>query len=212
VVSHMLTALLWFCLPAAVSAGALEEVKAEAPAVPTAADKEKLVQAFLDTPTTELPPGLIPEFLGINPEELPKKLREPFEAKRLELYTLKQIVDGKKKGGVRMPEENCATIKEAKSDSVGILKMAGYAEITEEEESWAMDKTKCTELDLQCEFTLQVVKAKVKTKKASYDKKFLFLHPKDPIFTLISQYREMGRVKQTNFFGIGGTVCAPRLK
>ena len=210
--SHMLTALLLLFLPAAVSAGALEEVKAEAPKTPTAEDKERLVQAFLDTPTIELPPDLIPEFLALAPEELPEKLRPGFAAKRLELYTLKQIVEGKKKGGVRMPEENCSLTKDAKGDSVGIVRAAGFVEINDEEERWVMDKTKCTEHDLQCEFTLQIVAARVKNKKASYVQRFLFMHPKDPIFALIAQYREMGRVKQTNFFGIGSPVCAPRLK
>lgn len=211
-VRTVLTALFFLCLPAAASAGALEEVKAEAPAAPTAQDKEKLVQAFLNTQTTELPPDLIPEFLAIDPQELPQKLRQPFAAKRLELYTLKQLVEGKKKGGVRMPEADCSMDKEAKSDSAGILKFAGYEEITDDEERWVMDKTKCTERDLQCEFTLQVVTAKVKNKKTSYVRKFLFLHPKDPIFAMIAQYREVGRAKQTNFFGLGGPVCAPRLK
>ena len=202
--SHMLTALLLLFLPAAVSAGALEEVKAEAPKTPTAEDKERLVQAFLDTPTIELPPDLIPEFLALAPEELP--------AKRLELYTLKQIVEGKKKGGVRMPEENCSLTKDAKGDSVGIVRAAGFVEINDEEERWVMDKTKCTEHDLQCEFTLQIVAARVKNKKASYVQRFLFMHPKDPIFALVGQYRAVGRIKQTNFFGLGGPTCAPRLK
>ena len=71
-------------------------------------------------------------------------------------------------------------------------------------------KTQCTERDLMCEFTLQVVTGKAK--KTGHARRFLFLHPKDPMFALVAQYREQGRVKQTNFFGIGSPVCAPRLK
>jgi hypothetical protein len=204
------TALLWISLQAPARAAQKEPAPspASSPAgAPTAQDKEKLVRAFLDTPTAELQPDLIPEFLAIDPGELPKKLRQPYEAKRLELYTLKQIIEGKKKGNVRMPEADCAIDKEAKGDSVGVMKMAGYEEISEDEERWVMDKTKCTERDLQCEFTLQVLAAKAK--KTGHARRFLFLHPKDPIFALVSQYREQGRAKQTNFFGIGAPACTP---
>ena len=203
----MLTALLILCLPAAARAAGEATPPAKA-GTPAAKDTVELVQAFLDTPTTELPPDFIPEFLAVNPDVLPKKLQQPFLAKRLELYTLKQIVGGKKKGVVRMPEENCSIVKEAKGDSAGVLQMAGFEPITEDEELWLMKQTKCTEHDLMCEFTLQVVIAK--TKKTGYARKFLFLHPKDPIFALVEQYRQVGRIKQTNFFGIGTPMCAPR--
>ncbi|MBI5241330.1 MAG: hypothetical protein HY926_12730 [Elusimicrobia bacterium] len=200
-------ALLILSLPAAAWAGALAELKAEAPA---ADDKVKLVQAFLDMPTAELPADLVPEFLAVDPATLPEKLREPFAAKRLELYALKQIVGGKKRGAVRMPEENCAIEKEAKADSARILMMAGFGPITEDEERFVMDKTNCTERDLMCEFSLQIVGVKAAKKKPAH--RLLFLHLRDPLMALVGQYREMGRVKQTNFFGIGGPVCAPRLK
>ncbi|MCX5797254.1 MAG: hypothetical protein NTY77_17320 [Elusimicrobia bacterium] len=206
-VRSILTALLLLAVPAAASAGALEEAKAEAPA---AKDTLELVKAFLDTPTEQLPPEFIPEFLAVKAEDLPKKLQDPFLAKRLELYTFKQISEGKKRGIVRMPEASCSVVQEAKTDKGGVLKMAGYEEITEDEEMWLMKQTKCTEHDLMCEFTLQVFVAKVKAKKSSYTRKFYFLHPKDPIFALVAQYREMGRIKQTNFFGIGAPMCAPR--
>jgi hypothetical protein len=197
-------AWLGFSLPAEVSAGTAEQAKAEAPA---AKDTVELVKAFLQTPTEQLPPDFIPEFLGIDPETLPKKLQQPYLAKRLELYTLKQLVEGKKKGIVRMPDADCSIPKESKSDSAGVLKMAGYETITDDEERWVMDKTKCTERDLMCEFTLQVVNTK--GKKPGSERRLLFLNPRDPIFALIGQYRAVGRQKQTNFFGIGSPTCAP---
>jgi len=209
VANAMLTALLILCLPVAGRAAGEAAALPKAGA-PSAQDTAALVQAFLDTPIAELPPDFIPEFLAVNPDDLPQKLRQPFAAKRLELYTLKQLVEGRKKGGVRMPQADCSIAKEAKGDSVGVLKMAGYEEITDDEESWVMGKTQCTERDLMCEFTLQVVTGKAK--KTGHARRFLFLHPKDPMFALVAQYREQGRVKQTNFFGIGSPVCAPRLK
>lgn len=211
----ILASLLLSVAAAARAAGPAPAPAPEPAAAPAsggvpAADREKLVQAFLETPTSELPPDLVPEFLSIDPAALPAKLRQPYAAKRLELYTLKQIVDSKKKGTVRMPAEDCSVEKEAKADSAKILQMAGFTPITEDEERFVMDKTQCTERDLMCEFTLQIVIVKATKKKPAH--RLLFLHPRDPIMALVGQYREMGRVKQTNFFGVGSPVCAPRLK
>lgn len=206
--------LAFLALSLAAAAGAADPAPAPAPAaaegaVP-AADQEKLVKAFLDTPTAELPPDLVPEFLAVDPLTLPKKMRQPYAAKRLELYTLKQIVDGKKRGTVRMPVEDCSIEKESKAESAKILLMAGFALITEDEEKFVMDKTQCTERDLMCEFSLQIVRVEATKKKPAH--RLLFMHPRDPLFALVGQYREVGRVKQTNFFGVAGPVCAPRLK
>ena len=176
---------------------------------PDAADKDTLamVETFLKLPTQNLPPEHIPRFLAVEPSALPKKIRTAFEAKRLELYTLKQMTDGKKKGSVRMPEKDCAVPRDAKSDSVKLLLMAGYLEIGQEEESFVMDETRCTERALMCEFSLQIVAGKAGRKGAA--RRRLFLHAKDPLFGLISEYREVGRRRQTNFFGEGHAVCSP---
>jgi hypothetical protein len=179
-----------------VLAGGREEAK----------DKVALVQAVLKTPTAELLPDLIPEFLAVDPAVLPPKLRRPFAAKRLELYTLKQIADGRKKGGVRMPEADCSIPKEAKGDSIGVLKMAGYEEISDEEEKFVEKETKCTEHDLMCEFSLQIVMERMG--KAQETRHYYFLHTRDPLFGVVAQYRQ-GHSGQTHFFGLGVPVCAP---
>jgi len=173
-------------------------------------DTVAMVQAFLKMPTEKLPAEHIPRFLSVDPETLPAKLRRPFIVKRLELYTLKQLADGRKRGSVRMPEENCDVPKDAKSNSAAVLKMAGYEEILEGEESWVIQQTKCTEHDLLCEFSLQILL--VREGQSKRTRRLLFLHEKDPLFALVAQYRE-GHVGSTKFFGIGGfPSCAPRLK
>lgn len=179
-------------------------------AEPVDADTLALVKTFIKTPTDQLPVEHIGRFLAVDPHALPAKLQRPFVAKRVELYTLKQLADGKKRGNIRMPEEHCSIPKDSQTTSIGILQLAGYAEIFDDEEQFVMEKTQCTEHDLMCEFTLQVIL--VAGKKKTETQRRLFMHGKDPMMALISQYREMGRVKQTNFFGIGFPTCAPRLK
>ena len=171
-------------------------------------DTLAMVKAFLKLPTEKLPAEHVPRFLAVDPELLPAKLRRPFRAKRIELHTFRQLADGKKKGNIRMPDENCLVPKEATSREVGILKMAGYAEITDQEERFLIEQTKCTEHDLMCEFTLRIII----DKENKIEGRRLFMHGKDPMMALVGTYRAYGRTRQTNFFGMGFPTCAPRLK
>jgi len=198
----ILTLLLMLSLPAALRAAD------PPPAAALDADTLAMVKTFLKLPTEKLPAAHVGRFLGVDPGALPEKLRKPFLAKRLELYTLKQIADGKKRGTVRMPEEKCSAPIMAQGNSAGILLSAGFVEIYDDEEKFVMDKTNCTENDLQCEFTLQIVIEK----KGNKTFRRLFLHERDPIMAIVGQYRDAGKTKQTNFFGIGFPACAPRLK
>jgi hypothetical protein len=201
--------LLLLALPGAVGAAEESKPAASQPA-PLDPDTMDMVKAFLKMPTEQLPVEHIPKFLAVDPEALPANLRQRFVAKKVELYTLKQLADGRKRGAVRMPEENCAAPKDSKSSMIGILHMAGYVDITEDEEKFVEDHTHCTENDLMCEFTLQIVVERVGKKKEP--RRTLLLHVKDPLMTLVGQYRDQGREKQTNFFGMMGVSCAPRLK
>jgi len=169
-------------------------------------DTLEMVKAFVKMPTEDLPVGHIPKFLAVDPRALPAGLRQSFAAKRLELYTLKHVAEGKKKGGVRMPEENCSAPGEAEGQSLKVMRLAGFEEISDDEERFVKEKTNCTEHDLMCEFTLKVLLNKRSARRR------LFLHMKDPLFALVGQYRETGRLRQTKFFGIGNPVCASRLK
>ncbi|MDD5657739.1 MAG: hypothetical protein PHF00_10855 [Elusimicrobia bacterium] len=171
-------------------------------------DTLAMVRAFLKTPTSDLPAEHVPRFLEVDPQALPPKLRRPFRAKRLELYTLKQIADGKRRGSIRMPEADCLVPKDATSAEVGILGMAGYVEITDDDELFLMRQTKCTEHDLMCEFSLRVVL----DKENKINRRRLFLHVKDPMMGLVGMRRAYGSVRQTNFFGAGFPSCASRLK
>jgi hypothetical protein len=64
-------------------------------------------------------------------------------------------------------------------------------------------RTKCTEEDLICEFTLNVT---VKQAKSGPRKRF-FIHSKDPLMTKVAECRGKGG-GQTNFFGSSGVGCS----
>lgn len=172
------------------------------------ADTLAMVTAFVKMKTGDLPPDSIERFLAVDSAALPEKLRKPFEAKRFELNALKHLSQKKKSGTVRMPEADCAAPQEAKANGSGIMKMAGFEEINENEVLAVSKKTQCTIQDMMCEFTLQVI-----IERDKKGKKFsrYFLHSNDPLFALVGQYRG-GKSGGTNFFGMGGPSCAPRLK
>ena len=170
------------------------------------ADKDtvKMVEYFLKAPVSDLPAGHIDEFLNIDPETLPKKLRERFKGKRLELYTLRRLSASKKKGTYRTPEPDCEAPKEGKSNDVGALKMAGYVELFEEDLICIEKETHCTPHDLMCEFTLQIfVEVKGKKKLSRF-----FMHENDVMMGVVAGCRgKSGAGQQTNFFGVMKPLC-----
>ncbi len=165
-----------------------------------------LVRLFLETPVPRLPPESVETFLAINPGTLPPKMRLPYKAKRLELYNLKQIAEGKKRGFVRTPEAECSPVPGSKGSDLQTLRAAEFSEIREEEEDYLMKKTRCTELELMCEFSLQVVA--VSDPRTRKPRRYLFLHPNDPLMALVAEYRTGARGGNTPFFGKGGPVCS----
>ncbi|MCX5797253.1 MAG: hypothetical protein NTY77_17315 [Elusimicrobia bacterium] len=175
-------------------------------------DTVEMVEAFLKMPTAELPPEHIPRFLAVDPAALPKKLRRPYEARRLELYTLKQLGQTRKKGNIITPEDHCEAPKDAKSQDISLLMKVGYVEITEEEKDWLTHRTHCTEQDMLCEFTLQILDEKVGSgpKARKRRRYFLFCGAGcDPLMVLVGVYRARVKDPNTNFFGTGaGPVCS----
>ena len=182
--------------------------KAQKPA-PASKETVKLVRYFLKTPTEALDAERIPEFMEIDADSLPLKLQAPYLGKKEELLMLKKISDSRKKPPVRlggMDDDPPGSCLPDPPRYLGVLPMAGYETIKEEEEEYLMDKTKCTECDLITEFSLRKVE---KTKNASGKKEFVyFLHSKDPLMTLVGAYRAGTKNPfGTNFFGLGYPTC-----
>ena len=179
--------------------------KPAAPAKAAGSPDEKLVDYFLKTDTGELNPTLIPHFMELDLTKLPERQRAGVRSKRLELNSLRRVSESGKKPPIRRagqePLKSCG-VEEGTAQLASTMKGMGFMEITDDEEHFLQDKTKCTECELSEEFTLTRVIVEADKAKKKPAEKFLFIHSKDPLAALVSQYRD-GHNGGTNFFGVG---------
>lgn len=191
----LLSALLLLAGPAAAQAKA-----AGAPAADKApSDKTKieLVQYFIEIPITEANPKLIDPFLAIDVETLPKKLRRKAKGKQIEISTLLKLHETKKAGSLIQPDAVCTGEEMVKKlEEAGLYLGFGYEEVDEDELKYVMTKTKCTEIDLGCRFSLKIFYTKPKPRRLAF-------YSSDPIMALVAESR--GKGGSTRFFGIGIT-------
>lgn len=177
-----------------------------------------MVKFFIRTPVEKLPPDYIEGFLKVSPDELPHRLRNKFKGKRLELLTLKHLNKMKKRGFIRRVKADCEPEGGSKSTDIMSLKLAGYQEITEDEEEFLIRRTECTEMELMCEFSLAIGLEEVKIKRrrrrkggADVEKtktvRHLFIHGNDPLLVILDEYRSHRKERQTKFFGLGIVKC-----
>lgn len=183
----------------------------------------KLVEYFLKTPTAKLNPDLVPRFLDVDPQMLPRRLRARCESKKLELYALRKVAQGKKEGFVRAPNDADPRCKEIPIDKnvnlytstfsekmfkgMGVsfvLKTLNFAlaekaifELRPSDIPCLEQKTQCSEQDMVCDFTLTILRTK-KGKKATFR---YFLFDKDVLEQVVALCRHPDLGGNTNFFG-----------
>ncbi|MDE2489803.1 MAG: hypothetical protein KGM24_03085 [Elusimicrobia bacterium] len=165
----------------------------------SAADKRsvELAEYFLKVPTAQADPRFVEPFLKLDPDSLPRRLRARTRAKQIDIRALIRIHETRKKGLFLMPAScDLATFVHPFSEEKSFA-MAGYGPLAEDEEQYLMNRTKCTELDMGCEFTLEIFFDKNDKKK----KRHLRMHWKDPLRALLIQYHAGAKTNQTNFFG-----------
>ena len=170
-------------------------------------DDPQFVEAFLKVEISRLPPEQIDRFVAIDPAALPAKLREPFKARRLELRALRDVAAGKQKGMWKMSEPECEVPHDSDAGELSVLKKAGYVEITEEEKDWVSEKTKCSERDMLCQFTLKELDFVLKKKRTR--RYFLYCRAScDPLMVLVGVHRSKVDDSQSHFFGMAGPTCS----
>lgn len=167
----------------------------------------KLVELFLKTPTGQLPPERVPEFLAVDPNVLPAKLRDGYKAKRMELLALKSIADGKYKPPVRMlGKEGLGTCDPPdEMTTVVPLLQTGFEELTEDEENRLLEDTGCTECELRTEFSMKLV-VTPPVKKGGKKRLHYLLMAADPLMAYVGAIRQGRSARTSSFFGIGGSV------
>ncbi len=186
---------------------AAAKVAKPAPEDPGTADADtvKLAGIVVKTPTDELDPTLAGAFLKVDVGTLPSRQRVAARGKQMELRALIKVAEGKKKGGIRMvgPDE-CVPLKLTEADLKWLLNpMLGFVEAEEWAIGEAGTQTECSELDMQCQFSLHIVYMP----KGSKPPRRFFFQERDPMLAIVQMKERNIDGKQTHFFGAGFLKC-----
>lgn len=197
VLALLLTAPSWAAKPKAAAPAAKE--------APAANEDEKLVDYVTKTDTGALDPKAIPRFMELDLSAMSPGRRSAARAKRLELKALKKAMESKSKPPIRRagqePDQSCEA-EEGTDMQVGMLQRMGFMPVTEDEVKFLVERTKCTECELSEEFTYTIYIVRGDKAKKKPDVKHTFIHAKDPLMALVSQYRSGGK-GGTDFFSVG---------
>lgn len=180
------------CLAGPATAGP----PADAPG-PDEATRVKIAEYMLKTPLDEANPTLVSGFMKLDPETLPKKMRDKVRGKQMEIDAVVKIHKGKKKGPFRFPSA-CVIKRYEGPEGLRVMGMIqGNVEIEGEEEEYIEKKTNCTEDQLLCEFSLNIVIMKRKDKPPL---KRYFLMEADPLMALVGEKRGGGGSAGNQYF------------
>lgn len=182
-----------------------ETADSASPDVGTASPEQvQLTDIVLKTPTGELDPALAGAFLKLDTDTLPKKLRSKARGKQFELNALIKVAQGKKMGSIRpIGADQCTPPKPKPEDIPMMTGFLGFVEVTEWGVAAAGSQTECTELDMQCQFSLHIVDMGPKAKPP----RRYFFQEKDPMKTIVEMKEKNIDAKQTQFFGTGFLKC-----
>ncbi|MFI5347616.1 MAG: hypothetical protein ACHQ51_14670 [Elusimicrobiota bacterium] len=174
---------------------------AETPADDGAADKEtiELVQYFLKVPLAKASTKLIDPFLAVKTETLPAKLRGKAAAKQVEIGALLRIHEREKVGSLVYPLDGCDEKTFVKPLSMApFFPEPSYEKVNEDELKYVMDKTKCTEIDLGCRFSLLIFFEKKKDRIIKFA-------ASDPIMAIVAESHGGGGGGSSKLFNLGFT-------
>ena len=164
---------------------------------PDEATRIKIAQYVLKTPMNEADPTLVSGFMKLDPESLPKKLRDKVRGKQMEIDAVVKIHNGKKKGPFRFPAA-CELKYYEGAEGLRVMNyIIGNVEIAGEEEEYLELKGNCTEEQLMCEFSLNVVIIKRPGKRPL---KRYFLMEQDPLMAWVAEKRAGGASVGNKYF------------
>ncbi len=190
-------------------------------------DQIKLVEYFLKTPTKNLNPDMVPDFLSVGEKNLPQRLRRGYVSKVMELYGLRKTAEGEKQGFVRTPDNSSSSCREfhvkkglrmyssvfskdlvkgkSISEIVRMLRLGHFSRLSSQYLPCLQKRTQCTEQDMVCAFTLSVLSVK----KGKGRRNYYFIYDKDPLGVIYSLCERPNVGGNTNFFGERpGVLCS----
>ncbi|MHB2025372.1 MAG: hypothetical protein ACYCPQ_01840 [Elusimicrobiota bacterium] len=165
-----------------------------------------LARLFLKTPASELPPNKVDDFLTIDSATLPLKLRRPCKTKQFELEAMRRAYNaahGKKARQATPHDLGCGEIISGGMSTVNNFKTMGFSEIKKREKEWLTKKTKCSENEMMCRFSLVIIRRPL-TKKTP-EKTWYLLQASDPLLALVEAHRMGSAISGSNFFGESST-------
>ena len=164
---------------------------------PDEATRIKIAEYMLKTPMSEADPSLVSGFMKLDPEALPKKFRDKVRGKQMEIDAIVKIHNGKKKGPFRFPAA-CEIKRYEGPEGIRIMNyIIGNEEILQEEEEYLELKGNCTEDQLICEFSLNVVLMKRPGKPPL---KRYFMMQQDPLMAWVAEKRGGGASAGNQYF------------
>ncbi len=171
---------------------------AAGPSGPDEKTRIKIVEYMLKTPVNEADPALVLGFMKLHAAALPKKWQDKARAKQMEIDAIVKIHDGKKKGPFRFPSPACTPKRYHGPEGVRIMGMImSNTEIEWEEEDYIEKKTDCSEDQLICEFSLNVV---IIERKGKSPLKRFYLMENDPLMAIVAERRGGGGSSGNKYF------------
>jgi len=164
---------------------------------PDEATRIKVVEYMLKTPNNEANPTVVASFMKLDTATLPAKLRDKARAKQIEIDAVVKIHKGKKKGPFRFPAACEIKIYEGPEGMRTMKMIQGNEEIASDEEEYLELKGNCTEEQLMCEFSLNIVLIKRKGKPPL---KHYFLMSQDPLMAWVAEKRGGGGSAGNQYF------------
>lgn len=164
---------------------------------PDAATRVKIAEYMLKTPLDEADPTLVSGFMKLDTATLPKKLREKSRARQMEIDAVVKIHKGKKKGPFRFPEACMPKVYKGAEGLRAMQMIQGNGEIEGDEKDYIERKTGCTEEQLMCEFSLNIV---VILRPGKPPLQRFFLMEADPIMALVAEKRGGGASAGNQYF------------
>ena len=172
---------------------------------PPANDDEKLVDYVIKSDTGELDPKVIPRLMELDLSKMSPGRRAGAQAKRLELKALRKSMESKTKPPIRRadkePEKTCDS-EEGTAQQAKVMQNIGFMPVTRDEVAFLIQRTKCTECELAEEFTYTKLLVPGDKAKKIPAEAYMFVHAKDPLMALVTQYRNGGN-GGTDFFSVG---------